>query len=243
MIRQRPLLILSCLLALIVACGCASDPLRYELLDRPQNKSRQAVIDEDHPSSAAARPISSLLLSPRAYVSFSDSRFVTKWLLLGPFRFKDTDFGGEHQPAAIEHPFVSDEASLDGNQPAPEGTKWKPSQFRRASIAGMVDLDAFFDTPEHAAAYAITWIDAPRDMDVRMLVGSDDYVKVWINGQHVHTYAAKRRNARPDQDAITVSLKKGINHIVVKSVDVVYDWCFFLRFTTPTSRQTVVNVE
>jgi hypothetical protein len=107
----------------------------------------------------------------------------------------------------------------------------------------MVDLDAFFDTPEHSAAYAVTWIEVPRDMDVRMLVGSDDYVKIWINGEHVHTYATKRRNARPDQDAVTVSLRKGINRVVVKSVDVVYDWCFFLRFTTPTGRQTIVNLE
>lgn len=240
---QRPLLILSCLLALAVACGCASDPLRYELLDRPQPKSPQALTDEPHPSIVAARPISSLLLPPRAYHSFRDSRFVTRWLLLGPFRFRDTDFGGEHQTAAIEHPFIPDEALLDGTQPTPDGTKWKPFQFRRGSIAGMVDLDAFFDTPEHSAAYAVTWIEVPRDMDVRMLVGSDDYVKIWINGEHVHTYATKRRNARPDQDAVTVSLRKGINRVVVKSVDVVYDWCFFLRFTTPTGRQTIVNLE
>lgn len=240
---QRGALILSCLLSLVVTGGCAGDPLRYELVVRPQNMLHQVVSEDPAFDPASARPISSLLLPPRAYASFMDSRFVTKWLLLGPFRFKDTDFGGEQQQPAIEHPFMPDEAMLDGTQPAPDGAGWRPNRFRGGHIAGMVDLDAFFDTPEHAAAYAVTWIDSPRDMDVRMLVGSDDYARIWINGEHVHTYAMRRRNARPDQDAVTVTLKKGLNRVVVKSVDVVYDWCFFLRFTTPTGRRSIVQVE
>jgi hypothetical protein len=203
----------------------------------------QAVTDENSFDLTTARPISSFLLPPRAYLSFRDSRFVTKWLLLGPFSFTETDFGGEQQQQALDHPFMPDEAALDGTQQAPDGTKWKPHHFRGGHIAGIVDLDAFFNTPEHVAAYAVTWIESPRDMDVQMLVGSDDYIKIWINGQHVHTYATQRRNARPDQDAMTVTLKKGLNRVVVKSVDVVYDWCFFLRFATLTGRRTIVRIE
>lgn len=238
-------LILSCFLGLPVMVGCGSDPLKYELVDRPHGKTAQALNDDPEFHAATARPISSLLLPARAYLSFSDSRFVTKWLLLGPFRFKDTDFGGEQQQAAIEHPFMPDEGALDGNQSPPEGSgaKWKPKQFRNGSIVGMVDLDGFFNTPEHSAAYAVTWIECPKAMDVRMLVGSDDYVKVWINGEQVHTYATKRRNARPDQDVVTVTLRKGLNRVVVKTVDVVYDWCFFLRFASPRGRDAVVGAE
>jgi hypothetical protein len=241
---QRGFTILSCLLGIGVMAGCASHPLKaHELPDRPHPLNSQALNEIDHINSATARPISSILLPPRAYLSFSDSKFVVKWLLLGPFQFAETAFEGDQQSKAIEHPFVPDEGALDGTQQPPEGAKWKPRHFRDGNIAGMVDLDGFFNTPEHAAAYAVTWIESPKDMEVRMLVGSDDYIKVWINGEHVHTYATKRRNARPDQDAVTVTLKKGLNRVVVKSVDVVYDWCFFLRFTTPTGRQTVVHVE
>ena len=242
---QRGVSILSCLLGISVTSGCAVHPLKaYELPDRPQNQGAQGVKEIDLTDSATVRPISSILLPPRAYLSFMDSKFVMKWLLLGPFPFAETAFDGDQQSKAIDHEFVPDEGALDGTQQQPPGgAKWKPRHFRDGHIAGMVDLDAFFNTPEHAAAYAVTWIESPKDMDVRMLVGSDEYIKVWINGDHVHTYGTKRRNARPDQDAVTVTLKKGLNRVVVKTVDVVYDWCFFLRFTTPTGRQTVVHVE
>ena len=48
-----------------------------------------------------------------------------------------------------------------------------------------------------------------------MLVGSDDTVRVWINGKQVHEYATPR-SARPDDDKVPVKLDAGWNRVLVE---------------------------
>ena len=50
---------------------------------------------------------------------------------------------------------------------------------------------------------------------VGMAVGSDDSIKVWLNGEVVHTNATNRGRGRW-QDEFTVNLVKGDNLLLVK---------------------------
>jgi len=62
--------------------------------------------------------------------------------------------------------------------------------------------------------YGSVTLDAPREQDTTMLVGSGDAVKVWLNGELVH-YNPVQRGAGDFQDAFPVALKKGPNVLLV----------------------------
>ena len=191
------------------------------------------------PGMAGAEPhpeaLSEMVQPAEGGIFIAEKHFVVNWLLLGPFKFEAEKFKGDQQQDATDYEFVKNEAALDGSQEAPEGTKWQAKRFAVAAgaDAGQIDLDELYGAPEYAAAYAVAWIKCPEAMDkLKLRVGSDDYIKIWINGKHVHTYKEKRRASDWDQDVVqNVSLKKGVNRIVVKCVDVVFDWDFYLRFT------------
>lgn len=169
--------------------------------------------------------------------------FVTDWLVLGPLEFKESDFGGQQQQAAADKEFMANEGDLDGTQAAPKGTAWRVVRFTDDTRIGRVNLDKLYDAIDHAAAYAVAWLDCPADVkDAKLLVGSDDYVKVWINGRLVHTYKTERRPGAADQDIVSgMALKKGLNRVVVKCVDVVLDWDFYLRLTDSAGKSIAVK--
>ena len=66
---------------------------------------------------------------------------------------------------------------------------------------------------DHVVYGSLTF-NAPRQQDTTMLVGSDDGVKVWLNGEVVH-YNPTTRGAGDYQDAFPVTLKKGPNVLLV----------------------------
>ena len=62
--------------------------------------------------------------------------------------------------------------------------------------------------------YGCVTLNAPRKQDTTMLVGSNDGVKVWLNGKLVH-YNPVIRYADDYQDAFPVTLKQGANVLLV----------------------------
>ena len=66
---------------------------------------------------------------------------------------------------------------------------------------------------EHVV-YGTVTLNSPRRQETTMLVGSDDGVKVWLNGELVH-YNPVARGAGDYQDAFPVTLKQGTNVLLV----------------------------
>ena len=62
--------------------------------------------------------------------------------------------------------------------------------------------------------YGSVTLNSPRKQETTMLVGSDDGVKVWLNGEVVH-YNPVERGAGDYQDAFPVTLKRGANVLLV----------------------------
>ena len=62
--------------------------------------------------------------------------------------------------------------------------------------------------------YGSVTLNSPRKQETTMLVGSDDGVKVWLNGEVVH-YNPVERGAGDYQDAFPVTLKQGTNVLLV----------------------------
>jgi len=163
----------------------------------------------------------------------SEANFITTWNVLGPFKFKPSEFKEEQQQDATEKEFIDDEDGLKRKVPAPAGLKWQNIQFRNGKQAGQIGLEDLYGPIDYACAYAVACVEVPVDIaKANLQVGSDDYLKIWLNGDLVHTYKVERRASDWDQDIIKdIELRKGCNRIVVKCVDIVGDWDFYLRFT------------
>ncbi len=81
-------------------------------------------------------------------------------------------------------------------------------------------------------AYLRTKIWSPKEQKARLEVGSDDGVKVWLNGQVVHANNAERA-VQPGEDKVDVTLKEGANSVLVKLVQNAGQWAMCLRFRAP----------
>ena len=80
---------------------------------------------------------------------------------------------------------------------------------------GMTNVADFNDVTSYAL---ITLKTTRAQRDVTMGVNSDDSIKVWLNGEVVHTNAVNRGrgNANTFQDTFDVDLKRGSNLLMVK---------------------------
>ncbi|MBN1817205.1 MAG: DUF1080 domain-containing protein [Sedimentisphaerales bacterium] len=91
--------------------------------------------------------------------------------------------------------------------------EWKPV----GGFAGLVDLAALIGG-DNAAAYLVSRIWSQSDRQGVLEVGSDDGVKVWLNGKVVHANNASR-GVSPGQDKVRVELKTGWNELMLKVVN------------------------
>ena len=78
----------------------------------------------------------------------------------------------------------------------------------------------------HSAYALINIISSRERKNVAMGVGSDDAVKVWLNGKVVHVNQVDRRTTGI-QDLFRVNLKAGDNLLLVKVSDHLWNWGMF----------------
>ena len=90
-----------------------------------------------------------------------------------------------------------------------------------------IDFQALLGGDDRAA-YLRTTLVASEAMDVTGLAGSDDGIKVWVNGKEVHAIDATR-GLTPDEDKFPVSLKAGENTLLVKVINGGGSWSSCLR--------------
>ena len=82
---------------------------------------------------------------------------------------------------------------------------------------------------EYHVAYGSLSLDSPRHQNTKMYVGSDDAVKVWLNGVLVHS-KPEDRWALNYQDTFRVTLKQGRNILLVAVYNGKTDWSGFFGF-------------
>ena len=97
---------------------------------------------------------------------------------------------------------------------------------------------------DHYTAYAMTNIRAEwlGWQGVRLRVGSDDAVKVWLNGDEVHIHRGLR-SSDGYQDEIFVNLNLGDNLLMVKVSDHDRDWRLFVGLDVPVHELASIKVE
>ena len=92
-----------------------------------------------------------------------------------------------------------------------DGRKWEARGYED----GKVHTPAI---PENSAAYLYRTVTTARAQEVMVSLGSDDAIKVFLNGKQVFANNASRGPA-PDQDKTKLALAGGENHLVLKIVN------------------------
>ena len=122
--------------------------------------------------------------------------------------------------------------TLDGS------TGWKKA---RRDDFGYVDFTKIFRTTDNTVSYARVTVIAPGDTDTRISVGSNDGVRVWLNGALIGEENVGR-GAKPHQLVIPVRLRAGENTVLVKVSNIGGGWGMLLGFEDP-NRQLIFRVD
>ena len=80
--------------------------------------------------------------------------------------------------------------------------------------------------PGNGVAYAYTTIKSSKNRTCKLGIGSNDGIKVWVNGKLQHSNKADRK-AEVNQDIVTIPLKKGDNSILLKIDKTSNGWGFY----------------
>jgi hypothetical protein len=145
-------------------------------------------------------------------------RYYNDWWVIGPFDNKDKQGLKTTFPPEKELNLAQSYSGKDGMK-----VNWRKHE---ETISGYIDFAKLFTPSEEAVSYAYRTIDAKEARTVKFGVGSNDGVKVWINGRVVLDRPVSRR-AEPNQDIIEIPLKKGENTILVKVDQLKRGWGFY----------------
>lgn len=146
------------------------------------------------------------------------------WHSAGPFKAAngkaahETEFGPEKDVVAENAPgFDAAKSYLDGKVSWKARPQWRDGAIHNLSGA-------------NSATYLYRTIDVPRKRKMTLSLGSDDSLKVWVNGslvledKTVHPVAA-------DQRRVTVDLAAGTNHLLLKVVNYGGGYAFYFKPT------------
>ena len=131
------------------------------------------------------------------------------WLLRGPF-----SIGSISDP--INYEFISNEAAVS---PVPGEGGWSQSVY---FINDRINLNDYYKpgSSDQIVSYAFSYFKAPADQDVELWVGSDEAMKVYINGNAAYTFNGTRTFSATMYYSETkkISVKKGLNRLLVKTL-------------------------
>jgi hypothetical protein len=94
---------------------------------------------------------------------------------------------------------------------------------------GIINFIEAIGNTQNAVAYLRATIWSPREQKATLLLGSDDGVKVWLNGKMIHAKNVAR-GVSPDEDKVPVALREGANELLLKVTNGAGDWGAIVRF-------------
>ena len=150
---------------------------------------------------------------------------IQHWHLIGPFKNGKNEISLEFK-TAVETDFlktgdggVDIKARYKTDGPA---LKWIEATVNKK---GFVNLATELGAAEWCVAYGYAEIESIHPRDTVLACGSDDGIKIWLNGKQVHKNEV-RRGYTPASDSVSIHLEAGINKILVKVDNYTAGWGF-----------------
>jgi hypothetical protein len=166
-------------------------------------------------------------LSAATYEDLEAGKFMRRWLFLGPI----------HVPWEGESFFPDEETSnrffdaeLIGVERFEPKVRIVEKDYEWTTLHseyGVIELTQVFNT-WFVVAYAWAQVDMAEETTGVLGIGSDDSVKVWLNGELVHENLVGR-GVVADCDRVPVTFKKGKNQLVLKILNYGGPWGFACR--------------
>ncbi|UCH62511.1 MAG: beta-N-acetylhexosaminidase [Fidelibacterota bacterium] len=152
-----------------------------------------------------------------------DSYYFQDWLICGPFpydrkRDDNPDYLIEMGGVASARPTVYSITEMDDGTEVP----WKKVH---SVEFGVVDLAKLYKNNRHVVAYAYATIESKRPREVRITLGSNDGIEVFVNGLLVHRNHMMR-SLTLDEDELLIPVKAGKNHVMLQIDQGNGDWGF-----------------
>jgi hypothetical protein len=152
-------------------------------------------------------------------------RLDLNWWIIGPFdnrqkRGFDAVYPPEHElNLAVQY------AGLTGD------VRWRPLP-EECVIDDFINMDPAFTPDDWITMYALTQFRAPQEQEAELRVGSDDAIKIWLNGELVHQNNVYRA-AKPGEDVTRVRVRAGTNTLLVKLMEGILGCGFYIQLTSP----------
>jgi len=165
--------------------------------------------------------------------------FIVDWQLVGPF---DNRGGKGYAVAYPPEKAVDLSASYDTEDGK---IAWK--SHRTEDAYGVVDLNKAIGKHMGVAGYAVAEFNSSERRPVDLRVGSENAVKVWLNGKPIAAAEVYHANSAIDQYVGHGELKAGRNVILVKccqdeqTVDWAQNWTFQLRVCDASGKAVLAS--
>jgi len=167
--------------------------------------------------------------TPAEDKTIDDEGFIRAWLILAPIPLAE----GQDPSEAIDKEQLKGEAKL-----APKAGDTVKVGDKEVAWKKVTAEDYYFDINKllgaettRSVAYAVTYLVADDDVkDAVLKIGSDDGCKVYVNGKEVGKVAEDRAIDKDQNDFKGVDLKKGVNVVVFKVVNIGGEWQGAARF-------------
>lgn len=151
--------------------------------------------------------------------------FIQRWLLLGPFDFDEGRAFEASLPPEMDE--VDLQQAYDGLH-GPEFWKAYRSGERKVSM-----LRAFqHDLDKPGLGYAVCWLRCDQTRRIKLGLGADDRIKVWLNRELVFI-DGENHGASPRQFSASAELREGWNELLIKLDSHYGEWEFYCEVLDP----------
>ena len=155
--------------------------------------------------------------------------YIRHWVMLAPVTLRDSETCAE----ALLKEQIKDEAALrpKAGDKVKVGGKELVWQNITASTNYFDFNEVLKSMNDHAAGFMVTYIECEKEMpDVIVAVASNDQGRIYFNGVDIYAFT-DARILELDGDKGRVTLKKGVNVIVFKVLNMQNSWQGAMRLT------------
>lgn len=154
------------------------------------------------------------------------------WSIVGPLpdhdRLMTSDLVDPTKPVDVSKPIQVDGQSFS----------WKPLNVD--DVSGKVDFARTFENDGSLGAYLYAELVSDREQNAQFKIGSNDECFIHLNGEKVFEFA-RGRVWEPDQNEAFVTIKKGVNRILMKVLNSGGAWASSLRITNLDGRPIILE--
>ncbi len=135
--------------------------------------------------------------------------FITRWALVGPFDHrKGIGFDAAYPPEKA--------VDLKANYQGKDAAVLAWVEHVTKDPYGLVDLNKAIAKHMGAVAYAYAVVESPREQPVEVRAGSNNAVKLFLNGKQIFFREEYHHGQRMDQHVGRGTLKAGRNEVLIK---------------------------